>query len=152
MNRSSGRELAAIKMKRVDAKHSSVDLRICFQEFPERAARNIAATCEREMRVPRAQFWFDTDLERCFLNTFVQLKKMRMSRTDPDPNNFYLPSWRKCSNVFDWQEECAKLNRFEFFAKRKIDILRYIGKKTEREMNLIGRRPTHAANVRIEIG
>ena len=41
-------------MKCLDAKHAGVELGVRFQKFSERAAGNIAATRECEMRVPRS--------------------------------------------------------------------------------------------------
>ena len=76
---------------------------------------------------------------------------MRMSHADADPDNFYDSSRRKCSDSVDRQKERAKFNRTEFFAQGKIDILRDVRKKTEREMNLIPRSPANAANSRVKI-
>ena len=102
-------------------------------------------------RLLRAQLRFDSDLECRFLDALVKLKKMRMARADADPDNFYMTLGRKSSNALDRKKERAELDCCEFFAQSKIDILRDVGEKTEREMNLIAHRPMHAANVRVEI-
>ena len=103
------------------------------------------------MRMPWPQFRFDPDLERCFLNAFVKLEQVRVAGANADPDYFHDSFRRKCSNVLHRQEERAKPDRAEFFAQRKFDSLRHVRKKTEREMDLIARRPAHALNVRIEI-
>ena len=76
---------------------------------------------------------------------------MRMSRADADPDNFHHSSRRKCSDSVNRQKKRVKFNRAEFFAQGKIDILRDVGKKTEREMNLIHGTPSNAANSRVKI-
>src|SRR4029077_17752617 len=106
---------------------------------------------ECKMWMPRTQFGFKPDSERGFLHAFVKLKEMRMTLTNADPDYFHWSFRRKCSHVFDRKEKRAKLNCAQFFAQRKIDILRNIGKKTESQMNLISGSPAHTANSRIEI-
>ena len=51
-------------MKRFYAKHAGIKLGVGFEKFAERIAGNIAATREREMRMPRSQFWFQAHLKR----------------------------------------------------------------------------------------
>ena len=102
------------------------------------------------MRMPRSQLGLDSDLEGRFLNTFVKLKQMRMRRANADPDNLHMTFWRKGPDAFDRQKECAEVDRFQLFAQGKIDILRHVREKTEGEMNLVGRCPAHAANIRIE--
>ena len=101
--------------------------------------------------MPRTKLWLQSDLERGFLNTFVELKQMRMTRADSDPDYFDRAFWRKGSNFLDGQKKRAKLDPLQFFAKRNIDIIGNVGKKTEGKMHLVRRRPTHAANARIKI-
>lgn len=103
------------------------------------------------MRMPWSQLGFYSDLERCFLDTFVKLEQVWMPSTDADPDDFHNSFRRKCSDAFHRQKESAKLDRAEFFVQRKFDSLRHVREKTEREMDLIARRPTHALNVRIKI-
>jgi hypothetical protein len=74
------------------------------------------AARKRDVRVPWSQIGCESNRERCFLNAFVKLKKMRMACADPDPDNFHWSFRWKCSNAFDRKEKCAKFNRFEFFA------------------------------------
>jgi len=103
------------------------------------------------MRMPWAQFRFDSNGERRFLHAFVKLKKMRMSLPDSHPDNFYMTLGRKSSNALDRKKERAELDCRELFAQSKIDILRDVGEKAEREMNLIAHRPAHTADVRVEM-
>lgn len=103
------------------------------------------------MRMPWSQFGLDSNLKCRFLDAFVKLEQMRMRLTDSDPNNFHMTFRRESSDSFDWQKKGAKLDRVQLFAQRKIDILGNVREKTEREMNLIARRPVDAANTRIEI-
>ena len=104
------------------------------------------------MRMPWPQFRLEPDLERRFLNAFVKLEQVRMPSADADPDDFHNSFRRKCSDGFYRQKEGAKLDRAEFFLKCKFDSLRHVREKTEREMDLIARRPAHALNMRIEIG
>ena len=75
-------------MERVDADHSSVELGIRLQEFPERLSGDIAATRECDMRMPRTKLRFDTDGQRRFLHALVNLEQMRVRFADADPDNF----------------------------------------------------------------
>ena len=75
---------------------------------------------------------------------------MRMTGADADPNNFHGSFRRKGSYFFHRQKKRAKLDRLQFFAQSKIDILGNVREKAEREVDLIRRGPAHTANVRIE--
>jgi len=66
------------------------------------------------MWMPWAQLGFNSELERRFLNALVQLKEMRMSGTDADPDYFDLAFRRKRSNTFYRQKKGAKFNCLEF--------------------------------------
>ena len=103
------------------------------------------------MGMPRPQFRLDSNLKRRFLNAFVKLEEVRMSFADADPNDLDHSFRRKCSDALHRKKKRTKIDCFEFFAQSKIDILLDVGKKTEGEVDLIARRPTHAANVRIKI-
>lgn len=69
------------------------------------------ATCQSEMRMPRTQFGLESDSQRCFLDTFVQLKKMRVTLSDTDPDYFDGSLWWKCPNAFDRKKERAEFDR-----------------------------------------
>jgi hypothetical protein len=102
--------------------------------------------------MPRAQIRLQSNRERCFLDAFVELKKMWMTGANADPDYFHYPFGWKCSDSVDRQEEGMKFDRFEFFAQRKINILRHVGKKAESKMHLIASGPADAANPWIQIG
>lgn len=101
--------------------------------------------------MPGAQIRFLPNGQSGFLHPLVQLKKMRMTRADTNPNNFCRAFWRKCSNTLDWQKESAKLNCPKFFTQRKIDIVPHVREKAESEMHLIAFSPAHASDVRVKI-
>jgi len=101
--------------------------------------------------MPRAQIRFEANSERSFLDAFVKLKKMWMTGPNADPDYFHHPFRWKCPDSFDRQKEYAKFDCLEFFAQRKINILRDVGKKAEGKMHLIASRPAHSANPRIKI-
>ena len=103
------------------------------------------------MRMPRAQFWFQPNLERGILNPFVKLEKMRMCCADTDPDYLHVTFGWKCSDALDLQKERAEINCAELLAQGKFDIFAHVGKKPESKMDLIVGRPAHAANVRVEI-
>ena len=138
-------------MKRFHPKHSGIESDIRFQKFSKHAAMSAATARERNVWMPRSQIGGETDCERRVLDAFVKLKKMRMACANADPDNFRRTFGGKCSDSFDRQKESVKLNRLEFFAQCKIDILRHVGEKPEREMHLIDCGPTNAANTGIKI-
>lgn len=111
-----------------------------------------ATARERDMRMPGAQIGFDSGGQCCILHPFVKLKKMWMTFPNANPNDFHVTLGRKCADAFDRQKKSAKFNRAQFFAQRKIDIFRYIGKETERQVHLIAGDPTDAANMGTKIG
>lgn len=82
------------------------------------------------MRMPWPQFWFESDLERRFLDAFVKLEQVRMTCADADPDDFHNSFRRKCSNPFHRQKKRAKLDPAEFFLQRKFDSLRHVREKT----------------------
>ena len=106
---------------------------------------------ERDVRVPRAQIGFQSDSQRGVLHTLVKLKEMWMTFSDADPDDFRRTFGWKRPNALDRKKKCAKLDCAQFFAQRKIDMFRDVGKKTERQMHLIAFRPAHTANARVKI-
>ena len=106
---------------------------------------------EGDMRMPWAQIRKESDREGCVLNPLVKLKKMRVAFSNANPNDFRRAFRWKCPNALDRKKKCAELDGTQFFAERNINVLRGVGKETEREMHLITRCPTHAANPRVEI-
>src|SRR5436309_11538656 len=103
------------------------------------------------MSMPGTQLGLESHCERCFLDTFVQLKKVRMCLSDSNPDNLHVTFRREGSDAFDRQKKRAKFNRTQFFTQRRVDIVGNVRKKAEREVDLIRRSPAHPGNVRIEM-
>jgi len=101
--------------------------------------------------MPWTQVRFECDGEGSFLHAFVELKQVRMTRADTDPDNFRRTFRWKFSKAFDREKERAELDRAEFFAQGKIDIFRHIGEETESEVHLIAGGPPRSGNVRVKI-
>jgi hypothetical protein len=103
------------------------------------------------VRMPGAQVRLQTGAERSFLNAFVDLKKMRVSITHSNPNNFGSSFWRKGSNASDWQKKPAEIDVQQLFPQLGMDILRHPIEETERQVHLVRHNPTDSRNVRVEI-
>src|SRR5256885_16592083 len=88
VDRTCWRQFARIKMKRINADHSCIEIDIRFQKISQRLRRDVATSRDRDMRMPGAKLWLDADGERGFLHTFVDLKEMWGCLTDADPNDF----------------------------------------------------------------
>src|SRR5258707_3092144 len=108
-------------------------------------------TRERYVRMPGAQIGFESDGKCCILHPFVKLKKMWMTFSDADPDDFRWTFRWKGSNALKGKKKCAELDRAQVFAQCTIHIFRDVGEETEREMHLITLRPAHTANARIKI-
>ena len=108
-------------------------------------------TRERDVRMPGAQIGFESDGKCCILHPFVKLKKMWVTFSDADPDDFRRAFRWKRPNALNGKKKCAELDYAQFFAERNIDTFRDVGKETEREMHLITLRPVHTANARVKI-
>ena len=139
-------------MEGVDADHSSVEFGIRLYEFPERLRRNIAATRQRDVRMPWAQLRFDAGGQRGFLHALVDLEKVRMRFADADPDNFRSAFCRERTDAIYRQKECAELDRAEFFPQLKFDVFRHVAEEAECQMHLVGFCPSRTANVGIKTG
>jgi hypothetical protein len=138
-------------MKCVDANEAEIEIGVGSQKFSQRLSGNIAATAERDVRVPRAEIGFYAGGERCFLNTFVDLEQMRVPFTDADPNYFRGALRRKRADAGDRQKKRAKLDPAKFFAEGKIDNFGDVPEEPEREVHLVALAPADAAHMRVEI-
>lgn len=112
---------------------------------------NIAATGKCDVRMKRADLRFETTLERCFLHALVKLKQMRMTSADADPDDFGRAFGWKFSKANDRKKERFKLNGAQSFAQTKLDRLRHVIEKAEREMHLPAIHAVYSANVWIKI-
>src|SRR2546421_713493 len=126
MNWTGWSQSAGVKMKRFDPNHSSVEPGIRLQEFPERLSGDIPAARECNMRMPRTKFRLETSSERGFLHSLVNLKQVWVRLADADPDNFRHAVCRERSDANNRQKEGAELDRAEFFAQRRIDIVWHI--------------------------
>ena len=95
VDRTCWRQFARIKMKRINADHSCIEIDIRFQKISQRLRRNIAATRDRDMRMPGAKIGFELRRDCNVAHPFVQLKKMRMPATNADPDHLGPASRRK---------------------------------------------------------
>ncbi len=68
------RQVAGIKMERVDVDHSSIKLGIRLQKLSQRLRGDIPATGDRDVRVPGTKLRFDPDGERGLLHALVNLE------------------------------------------------------------------------------
>ena len=149
VNRSSGSQLARIKMEILDPDHSRVELGIQLQKLSERLGGHVTAARDRYVRMPRSKLRLEPGSERGFLHALVNLEQMRMRLPDADADNFRTALCGKGSDANNRQKEGAELDRVELFAQRQIDVVRHIAKETERQMHLSRVDPAHTANVRI---
>ena len=101
--------------------------------------------------MPGAQVGLESNRERGFLHALVELKQMRMTRADANPNDFRGTFRWKFAKAFDRQKKRAELDRIEFLAQGKIDIARHVWKEAKRKVHLIARGPPHTPNVRVKI-
>lgn len=102
--------------------------------------------------MPGTQIRFETHGKRRFLHPLVYLEEMRMPGANADPDNFQRAVCRKSSRAGNRQNKRPKLNRAQFLAQRRIDILRHLAKKAERQVHLPRIDPSDALNVWIETG
>ena len=93
------RQFARIKMKRINAGHSRIEVDIRFQKISQRLRRNIAATRDCDVRVPGTQIGFEARGNCDIAHPLVQLKKMRMPAADADPDHLRPTLCRKRPNA-----------------------------------------------------
>ena len=139
-------------MEGFDADHSGIELGIRLQELPKRLRRNILATRNGYVRMPRTKLRLKAGSERGFLHALVNLKQVRVSFTDADPDYFQRTFCRKCSDANNRQKEGTELDYAEFFMQHKIGFIRDFTEETERQMHLRSIGPAHTANMRIKAG
>ena len=138
-------------MESLHANHSRIKILVRLQKFPQRLRRDIAAARNRDMRMPGTKLRLQPSRERGFIHALVDLEQMWVRLANADPNNFRSAFCREHSDADDGQKECAELDRAEFFAQRKLDVVCNIAEESERQMHLRRVNPAHAANVRIKV-
>jgi hypothetical protein len=137
-------------MESIDMDHSRIKVGMRLQELPKRLRRNILATRNGYVRMPRTKLRLKAGSERAFLHAFMNLKQMGMRLTDADPNNFRRSLCRKHSDANNRQKEGTELDCAEFFTQRKIGFIRDFTEETERQMHLRRIGPADTANARIK--
>ena len=94
----------------------------------------------------RPQIGIESRAERSFLNTPVQLKKMRMAGADAGPENVWRAFAGKLSEARNRKKECLPRESAEVSFQRLFGLVRNVAEKTESQMHLLGCKPSHTAN------
>jgi hypothetical protein len=84
-------------MEILNVYHSGIEPGIGLQKFSEGLRGYIAATRNRDMRMPGTKLRLEPRTKRRLLHSLVNLKQVRMRLTDADPNDFWRALCRKCS-------------------------------------------------------
>ena len=138
-------------MEILDVDQSGIELGIRLQKLSKRLGGHVAATRERNVRMPGAKLWLETGSQRGLLHPLVNLKQVRVRLPDADPNNFRRTPSRKRSDANNRQKESAELDDGEFFSQGRIMFIWDVAKETERQMHLRRIGPVHTANARIKV-
>ena len=137
-------------MEVLDVDQSGIELGIRLQKLSERLRGHIAATRERNVRMPGAKLRVEASSQRGLLHPLLNLKQVRVRLPDANPDNFRRTLSRKRSDANDGQKEGAKLDHAKFFSQGEIGFIRDVAKETERQMHLRRIGPVHTANARIK--
>ena len=120
------------------------------EEGTNRLRRNILATREGQVRMPGSQIGLEPGGECGVGHLFVQLKEVRMTVANPEPENFRPPFRRKSAEPVQRKKERTEMDGAkvdaQFFLRFRIDV----AEEGEREMNLLCARPANAAQMRIQ--
>jgi hypothetical protein len=79
----------------LDLDQSDIELGSLAKKGLKRLARNVAAAPQCDVGVPGSKFRFQSRRQGCFLNAFVNLKQMRMTCADADPDDLRRALWRE---------------------------------------------------------
>lgn len=126
------------------------DLGVRFQKFADTTYVDLATTRERNVRMPRTQLWLEPGGKGRLLHAFVDLKEMRMTSTNSDPEDFRGTFCWKCAKTEYQQKECAELDQTELFSKSGIQFGRHVAEKTKCKMQQVRVGPAHASEVWIQ--
>ena len=102
------------------------------------------------MGIPRTKIRLNASGQRGVRHAFVQLKKVRMSMTDAEPNNLRAAFSREGSNSVERKKKAREPNRAQLDAQPLFRFRCYISKKSERKMKLFRGQPTHTGQPRIQ--
>ena len=129
-------ELARFELKAIDWNHSGVEGFLRPQEGPNELLGDILTTGQGDVRMPRAKIRFKAGGERGVRHAFVQLKKMRMSVTDPEPNNLRTAFRREGSDPVERKKKARESNCEQLGTQPLFRLRRHISEKGQREMKL----------------
>ena len=138
-------------MEILDVDQSGIELGIRLQKLSKRLGGHIAATRERNVRMPGAKLRVEASSQRGLLHPLVNLKQVRVRLPDANPDDFRRTLCRKRSDANDGQKEGAKLDQAKFFSQGRVGFIRDVAKETERQMHLRRIGPAHTANTRIKV-
>src|SRR5437016_14287953 len=85
VDRTCWRQFARIKMKRINADHSRIEIDIRIQKISQRLRRDVATSRDRDMRKPGAKNGLVRPVDCNVAQPFAQLKKTRMPGNNADP-------------------------------------------------------------------
>ena len=97
--------------------------------------------------MPRAKIRFEASGEGGVSHAFVQLKEMRMSPADTDPDDLRPAFPWKSSDLAQRQEESREMDAGETGAQFLLRSGIHIAEESQGEMNLFGREPAETGNL-----
>lgn len=98
----------------------------------------------------RSQIGLESRSECGFLHALMQLEKMWMTGADPDPKNVRQAFAGKLSEARNRKKECLPRESAEVSFERLFGMVPNVTEKTESQMHLLGRKPSHTAHFRIQ--
>src|SRR5947209_3558103 len=105
---------------------------------------------ERNVWMPWPQIRLESGGERRFLHTFVNLKEVRMTFPNADPDDVRRTFRRECAEALHWKKKAAEVDGsqslFQLLERGRWDA----PKKSKGEMHLFRSHPLHTANLRIK--
>jgi hypothetical protein len=136
----------------IDSDKTAIELALCAEEMLQGLAGNILATRQRDVRMPWPQVRFEACRKSSIAYSLVQLKEMRMSAPDPEPDDVGARFPRKCSDLAQREKEGRVADRGEVIAQFLLRFGPDVAEESEGEMNLLGRNPTDSRQARIQPG
>jgi hypothetical protein len=120
------------------------------QKWTDRLRGNILAASERNVRMPRTQIRLDPGGQSGVSNSFVQLKKMRMSAANANPDDLGRAFRREGADTVKRQEERSKMNREQLRAQFLLRLGGDAAQKSQGEMQLVRAEPAETGEARIQ--
>ena len=120
------------------------------QKWTDRLCGHVLAAGKRDVRMPRAQIRLDPGGQSGVRHSFVQLKKMRMSAANANPDDVRPASRRESAESVKRQEERSKMNREQLRAQFLLRLGGDAPQKSQRKMQLVRGEPAKTGEVRIQ--